>query len=68
MCTDAVACWTRKRVFWGGHSYGFNKFLYDYFPIMRKPLLETMKNNSINYLLVWNRYLKSLEDVNIIEE
>jgi len=62
---DITAYWTRKRVFWGGHSYGFNALLKPYFPVMRERVLETLINKPLNYVLFWTRYLDSLEDIGL---
>lgn len=64
---DGTAYWTRKKVFWGGHSYGFHTLLKPYFPIMRKDVKETLKSNPLNYLLFWRGYLKSLRDIGLEE-
>lgn len=61
---DITAYWTRKRVFWGGHGYGF-KILSPYFPIMKVSLQQVLSINPLNYLLFWNKYLDSLEDVGL---
>jgi hypothetical protein len=64
---DAVAYWTRKRVFWGGHSYGFHAFLKPYFPIMREQVTEVLKKEPLNYLVFWRGYLESLKDIGLQE-
>ena len=64
---DATAYWTRKKVFWGGHSYGFHDLLKPYFPIMRENLNETLKQKSLNYLIFWRGYLRSLKDIGLEE-
>jgi hypothetical protein len=64
---DVTAYWTRKKVFWGGHSYGFHDLLKPYFPIMREDVRETLKKKPLNYLLFWRRYLKSLRDIGLEE-
>lgn len=64
---DGAAFWTRKKVFWGGHSYGFQTLLKPYFPIMRKDVKETLKSKPLNYLLFWRGYLKSLKDIGLEE-
>lgn len=65
---DGAAYWTRKKVFWGGHSYGFQTLLKPYFPIMREDVKETLKKKPLNYLLFWRGYLKSLKDIGLDEE
>jgi hypothetical protein len=62
---DITAYWTRKKVFWGGHGYGFHTYLKPYFPIMRENVLETLKEKSLSYVLFWRRYLDSLEDIGL---
>jgi hypothetical protein len=64
---DETAFWTRKKVFWGGHSYGFHALLKPFFPIMREEVRETLKSKPLNYLLFWRGYLKSLKDVGLEE-
>lgn len=65
--SDGAAFWTRKKVFWGGHSYGFRTLLKPYFPIMREQIRETLKKKPLNYLLFWRGYLKSLKDIGLEE-
>ena len=65
--SDMTAFWTRKKIFWGGHSYGFNTMLKPYFPIMREDVGEILKKKPLNYLLFWRRYLKSLRDIGLEE-
>jgi len=65
--SDMTAFWTRKKVFWGGHSYGFQRMLKPYFPIMREDMRETLRKKSLNYLLFWKKYLKSLSDIGLEE-
>jgi len=65
--SDGTAFWTRKKVFWGGHSYGFHSMLKPYFPVIRKDIEETLKTNPLNYLLFWRGYLKSLKDIGLEE-
>jgi len=62
---DITAYWTRKKVFWGGHGYGFHTYLRPYFPIMRENVLETLKKKSLTYVLFWQRYLDSVEDIGL---
>jgi hypothetical protein len=62
---DWTAYWTRKKVFWGGHSFGCNTLLKPYFPIMREDLRETLKSKPLNYLLLWKGYLNSLRDIGL---
>jgi len=62
---DIAAYWTRKKVFWGGHGYGFHTYLKPYFPIMRENVLQTLATKPINYVLFWRRYLDSLEDIGL---
>lgn len=62
---DLTAYQTRKRVFWGGHSYGFNSLLKPYFPVMREGVLETLMTKPLNYVLFWKGYLSSLEDIGL---
>jgi hypothetical protein len=64
---DGAAFWTRKKVFWGGHSYGFQTLLKPYFPIMQKDVKETLKSKPLNYLLFWRGYLSSLKDIGLEE-
>jgi hypothetical protein len=64
---DETAFWTRKKVFWGGHSYGFHTLLKPFFPIIREEVRETLKSKPLNYLLFWRGYLKSLKDVGLEE-
>lgn len=64
---DATAYWTRKKVFWGGHSYGFHKLLKPYFPIMRADVKDTLRKKPLNYLLFWRGYLNSLKDIGLEE-
>ncbi len=64
---DGTAFWTRKKVFWGGHSYGFHALLKPYFPIMREDVKETLKSKPLNYLLFRRGYLKSLKDIGLEE-
>ena len=64
---DGTAYWTRKKVFWGGHSFGLHTLLKPYFPIMREDVRETLKKKPLNYLLFWRRYLKSLRDIGLEE-
>ena len=47
LLADGTAFWTRKKVFWGGHSYGFQILLKPYFPIMREQIKETLKKKSL---------------------
>jgi len=63
LLAEETAFWTRKKVFWGGHSYGFHALLKPYFPIMREDVRETLKSKPLNYLLFWRSYLKSLKDI-----
>jgi hypothetical protein len=65
--SDAIAYWTRKKVFWGGHSYGFHDLLKPYFPIMREDVNETLKKKHLNYLIFWRGYLRSLKDIGLEE-
>jgi len=65
--SDGTAFWTRKKVFWGGHSYGFQTLLKPYFPIVREQIRETLKKKPINYLLFWRGYLRSLNDIGLEE-
>jgi hypothetical protein len=64
---DAIPYWTRKKVFWGGHSYGFHTMLKPYFPLMREEIKQTLKKESLNYLLFWRGYLRSLSDIGLRE-
>lgn len=64
---DGTAYWARKKVFWGGHSYGFHSLLKPYFPIMHENVKETLKDKPLNYLLFWQGYLKSLKDIGLEE-
>jgi len=64
---DGTAYWTRKKVFWGGHSYGFKTLLKPYFPVMREEVRETLKSKPLSYLLFWRGYLKSLKDIGLEE-
>jgi hypothetical protein len=64
---DGTAYWTRKKVFWGGHSFGFQTLLKPYFPIMREDVRETLKSKPLNYLLFWRGYLRSLRDIGLEE-
>jgi len=64
---DGTAFWTQKKVFWGGHSYGFQTLLKPYFPIMKEDVRETLKKKPLNYLLFWRGYLKSLRDIGLEE-
>ena len=64
---DGTAFWTKKKVFWGGHSYGFQTLLKTYFPIMKEDVKETLKREPLNYLLFWRGYLKSLRDIGLEE-
>jgi len=64
---DGTAYWTRKKVFWGGHSFGFHEMLKPYYPIMREDVREVLKNKPLNYLLFWRGYLKSLKDIGLEE-
>jgi hypothetical protein len=64
---DETAFWTRKKVFWGGHSYGFHALLKPYFPIMREEVKEILRNKPLNYLLFWRGYLRSLKDIGLEE-
>jgi hypothetical protein len=65
--SEGTAFQTRKKVFWGGHSYGFHALLEPYFPIMRMDVKETLKRMPLNYLLFWREYLKSLKDIGLEE-
>ena len=65
--SDITAYWTRKKVFWGGHSYGFNRLLKPYFPIMREDVVETLRKKHLNYLLYRIGYLDSLHDIGLKE-
>jgi hypothetical protein len=65
--SDATAYWARKKVFWGGHSYGFHRLLKPYFPIMRKDVPRTLEEKSLNYVLFGGWYLDSLRDVGLEE-
>jgi len=67
LLSDETAYWTRKKVFWGGHSYGFQALLKPYFPIMREQLRETLKKKPLGYLLFWRGYLDSLKDIGLEE-
>ena len=62
---DITAYFSRKKVFWGGHGYGFHTYLKPYFPIMRRNVLETLRERPLNYLLFWRTYLDSLEDIGL---
>jgi hypothetical protein len=62
---DITAYWTHKKVFWGGHGYGFHTYLKPYFPIMRQSVLETLREKSLNYVLFWRKYLDSLDDIGL---
>jgi hypothetical protein len=62
---DITAYFSRKKVFWGGHGYGFHAHLKPYFPIMRRNVLETLRERPLNYLLFWRTYLDSLEDIGL---
>jgi hypothetical protein len=62
---DATAYWTRKKVFWGGHSYGLHGMLKPYFPIMKEDVRGTLKNQPLNYLLFWRGYLNSLKEIGL---
>ncbi|MBM4305837.1 MAG: hypothetical protein FJ115_08590 [Deltaproteobacteria bacterium] len=62
---DRVAYWTRKKVFWGGHGFGFHAYLKPYFPVMRENVLQTLTTKPISYVLFWRRYLDSLEDIGL---
>jgi len=62
---DITAYWTRKKVFWGGHGFGFNKWLKPYFPVMRQSVLETLHKEPLDYVLFWKKYLNSLEDIGL---
>ncbi len=65
---DGAAYWSRKKVFWGGHSYGFHALLKPYFPIMREDVKEILKSKPLSYLLFWRGYLKSLKDIGLEEK
>ena len=62
---DVTAYWTQKKVFWGGHGYGFHSYLKPYFPIMRENVLETLREKHLHYVLFWQGYLDSLEDIGL---
>jgi hypothetical protein len=62
---DLVAYWTRKRVFWGGHGYGFNSILQPYFPVMRESVAETLRDKPLSYVLFQRDYLDSLTDIGL---
>lgn len=64
---DGTAYWTRKKVFWGGHSYGFHRLLKPYFPIMREDAKQTLRKEPLDYLLYWRGYLESLTDIGLEE-
>jgi len=65
--SDGAAFWTRKKVFWGGHSYGFHALLKPYFPIMREQIRETLRKKPLRYLLFRRGYLNSLKDIGLEE-
>jgi hypothetical protein len=55
---DLVAFKTNKKVFFGGHGYGFNK-LELIFPIIKDNISTIVKNNNIKYLLTYQGYLST---------
>ncbi len=65
---DLVAYRTRKPVFWGGHGYGFRRYLAPYFPVMRESVRETLHRRNLRYVLFWRGYLDALEDIGLAEE
>ena len=65
--SDVTAYWTRKKVFFGGHTHGFKTALQPYFPVMREDVVATLATKGISYVLYWNGYLDSLRDIGIIE-
>ena len=64
---DIVAYRTRKPVFWGGHGYGFHRYLAPYFPVMRESVRETLHRRDLRYVLFWRGYLDALEDIGLAE-
>lgn len=64
---EVVAYWTRKKVFWGGHGYGFHRYLKPYFPVMREPVPETLRRWDLRYVLLWRGYLDALKDIGLAE-
>jgi len=54
--SDAAAYFTRKKILWGGHSYGFKK-LEEFFPVIRKKIEDIIVKYDVDYILVDKRYL-----------
>ncbi len=52
---DQVACRTGRKVFWGGHGYGF-KWLEPYFPVFRHPVERAIKDWNLGAILVSKSY------------
>jgi len=64
---DVTAYRTRKKVFWGGHGYGFRTMLDPYFPIMREDVVQTLTHRPLSYVLCQRDYLESLDDIGLEE-
>lgn len=54
--SDAAAYFTRKKILWGGHSYGFKK-LEEFFPIIRGKIEDIIVKYDINFILLDIKYL-----------
>jgi hypothetical protein len=65
--SDPTAYWARKKVLWGGHSYGFRRMLQPYFPVMDVDLAETLRAKPVSYVLFKRGYLDSLAEIGLVE-
>lgn len=63
---DTVAYHTRKPVFWGTHGYGF-RMVEPFFPVIRKPIGDFVREYGLTHLLIDKRYA-TLRELHIATE
>ncbi len=57
LISEVVAYYTRKRVLWGGHGYGFN-MLEGFYPVLTRPLELFIFEYGISYVLLDGSYVQ----------
>ncbi len=62
--SEALVYYCRKHVLWGGHHYGHNTMLVDFYPTLKKPLEDLAESYGIRYLLLNDRYVAA-EDLGL---
>ncbi|WP_157845934.1 hypothetical protein [Kiloniella litopenaei] len=60
---DIMAYHGRIPVWWGTHGYGF-RWVEDYFPVLKKPVEDLMKDKGLTHLLVDTKYV-SIDELDL---